>query len=489
MVDEESFRQLLQIAEPRFQLPHRTHFAEKVIPQRYCEIHSAVEKELESVKKCTFTTDLWTAQHQNRGYISLTVHYVNEYFKLQSKCLQTQEVTTDHTSISIETVLSSMLSSWNIRDKVCGAATDNASNMVNAIRMLAGVQHFPCVAHTLQLSVKSGLNVSRVQRVLGRCRKLVEHFNKSSKQTYKLREKQEMLQLPKHRLIQECITRWGSTLHMIERLMEQQAAIAAVLMEGNMRHLIPESSEWTLIEQLVDILLPFQQATEAMSGVKYPTVSTVTPLLYKLLHKTLLITETDSGVIKEVKIAINRDLKERFQSSEVQKIINVATYLDPRYKELPFVDEVTKVSILSKVEDELLAMEVMGPQSASIDERRGQLDDDDLPPPKKKKGPISTLLGDIFENQGQLSFSEVVSKEMAVYKEPAELDSDPLQWWYTRKSQYPLMSRVVKKYFSFVATSVPSERLFSSAGNVITDKRSCLTPEYANHLIFLYENQ
>uniref|UniRef100_A0A1X7SLU2 DUF659 domain-containing protein n=1 Tax=Amphimedon queenslandica TaxID=400682 RepID=A0A1X7SLU2_AMPQE len=183
--------------------------------------------ELESVEKCTFTTDLWTAQHQNRGYISLTVHYVNEYFKLQSKCLQTQEVTTDHTSISIEAVLSSMLSSWNIRDKVCGATTDNASNMVNAIRILAGIQHFPCVAHTLQLSVKSGLNVSHVQRVLGRCRKLVEHFNKSSKQTYKLREKQEMLQLPKHRLIQECITHWGSTLHMIERLMEQQAAIAA----------------------------------------------------------------------------------------------------------------------------------------------------------------------------------------------------------------------------------------------------------------------
>ena len=73
-----------------------------------------------------------------------------------------------------------------------------------------------------------------------------------------------MLQLPKHTLIQECITRWGSTLHKIERLMEQQAAIAAVLMEGNMRHLIPDSSEWSLIEQLVGILLPFQQATKAI---------------------------------------------------------------------------------------------------------------------------------------------------------------------------------------------------------------------------------
>ena len=32
VVDEVSFRGLLEIAEPRFQLPHRTHFTDKVIP-------------------------------------------------------------------------------------------------------------------------------------------------------------------------------------------------------------------------------------------------------------------------------------------------------------------------------------------------------------------------------------------------------------------------------------------------------------------------
>ena len=32
---------------------------------------------------------------------------------------------------------------------------------------------------------------------------------------------------------------------------------------------MPDSSEWTLIEQLVDILKPFQHVIVAMSGVKY----------------------------------------------------------------------------------------------------------------------------------------------------------------------------------------------------------------------------
>jgi len=55
--------------------------------------------------------------------------------------------------------------------------------------------------------------------------KLVFHL-KSTKETFKLREKQSMLKLPTHAY---CVTRWGSTLSMLERLMEQQAVIAAVL--------------------------------------------------------------------------------------------------------------------------------------------------------------------------------------------------------------------------------------------------------------------
>ena len=50
--------------------------------------------------------------------------------------------------------------------------------------------------------------------------------------------------------------------------MEQQAAIAAVLMEVKLIHLMPSSDEWTLIEDLVGILQSFQQATEIS---KYPS--------------------------------------------------------------------------------------------------------------------------------------------------------------------------------------------------------------------------
>ena len=58
-------------------------------------------------------------------------------------------------------------------------------------------------------------------------------------------------------------------------------------MEGQNTHLIPDGDEWIIIDGLVGVLKPFQKATEAMSGEKYSTISTVKPLLFKLLKVTL----------------------------------------------------------------------------------------------------------------------------------------------------------------------------------------------------------
>ena len=91
------------------------------------------------------------------------------------------------------------------------------------------------------------------------------------KAAYKLREKQKLLKIPQHALVQDCITRWGSTLHMLQRFQEQQAAIAATLMESKDTHLVPEGSEWKIIDQLLEVLTPFNVATKTMSGEKYPT--------------------------------------------------------------------------------------------------------------------------------------------------------------------------------------------------------------------------
>ena len=85
---------------------------------------------------------------------------------------------------------------------------------------------------------------------------------------------------------------------MLQYLMEQQTAISAILVEGKDRYLMLESGDWEVVETLVDLLKPFQQATTVMGAVRYPTLSTVKPLLYKLLTKILKITDGDCPTAK-----------------------------------------------------------------------------------------------------------------------------------------------------------------------------------------------
>lgn len=73
-----------------------------------------------------------------------------------------------------------------------------------------------------------------------------------------------------------------------------------------------------------------------------------------------------------------------------------------------------------------------------------------------------------------------LSQELTEYKSDKTFDSktnDSLAFWRTHQENYPILSQVARRLFSYQATSVPSERLFSSAGYCIWDRRTSLNPD------------
>ena len=65
---------------------------------------------------------------------------------------------------------------------------------------------------------------------------------------------------------------------------------------------------------------------------------------------------------------------------------------------------------------------------------------------------------------------------------------DVLQWWKEHKNEFPHLFLLFKKYMHIPATSVPSERIFSLANNIVTKKRSNLLPCNVNIQVFLHHN-
>lgn len=87
-VENEGFCFLMNNLEPRFDIPSRKYFAEKMIPALYDQTRAKVESALESAERVGLTCDGWTSR-ATESYITVTVHFINEDWEIKSYVLQT----------------------------------------------------------------------------------------------------------------------------------------------------------------------------------------------------------------------------------------------------------------------------------------------------------------------------------------------------------------------------------------------------------------
>ena len=103
---------------------------------------------------------------------------------------------------------------------------------------------------------------------------------------------------------------------------------------------------------------------------------------------------------------------------------------------------------------------------------------------------IANMLQELEDDVAEtVDHSSATDKEIDLYKSlPRVPDCDPLEWWRCHQSTFPYLSMLARKYLAIQATSVSSERVFSSAGNIVSCKRSSLKPAKINKLCFLAAN-
>ena len=79
------------------------------------------------------------------------------------------------------------------------------------------------------------------------------------------------------------------------------------------------------------------------------------------------------------------------------------------------------------------------------------------------------------------------SDELSIFLNAAvlELKRNVIDAWEEMKCVYPKLYSLAQKYCFLIGTSVPSERLFSKAGTIVTAKRNRLTTKRLSKLLFL----
>lgn len=432
--------------------------------------------------------------------------------------------------MNIANVLSEALSEWNLPPNP-PVVSDNASNMTVAAEELGASLHIGCLAHTLNLACGKALKITSVSHLLARMRRVVSYFHRSATATAILKEKQKLLKLPEHKLVIDVATRWNSAVDMISRFLEQQPAIYAALTSRELRQRDKDictltERDLTSAEELVAVLTPLKIATTALCEESVPTLSMILPLQHQLLNYIMKAKDDDSALIRQVKKEVVNDFSKRYQDACTRQDLTVATLLDPRFKSTPFLSDkdrldayheltVQAVSSLSsvksraavKVDTSEVPQSEAPPELPSLPTLPDESHDDlhTVPSPAKKSKEsepvvnkpsrptaMSSLFGDVYITsvQEQKSEQDICEAEVSQYKKEPSINAteNPLTWWRQNNERYPSLAFLAKKYLCIPATSVPSERVFSTAGDIVTAQRSQLKSEHVDRLIFLKKN-
>lgn len=151
-VERDGFRCMVRTLDAKYELPGRKVFSQKLLPELYTEVRDKVMNEIGNIEAFSATTDLWSSR-TTEPYISLTIHFIDDDWKLRNRCLQTAFFPDDHTGALIADGLKETLTAWGLDEaRLMCMTTDSGANMVCAL----GINKWPrlaCFGHRLHIAI------------------------------------------------------------------------------------------------------------------------------------------------------------------------------------------------------------------------------------------------------------------------------------------------------------------------------------------------
>ena len=492
VVNKAGWLKMVKVLEPKFQ-PGSDKFYREMMQKSFASCKERMVKILADAdpKDITLILDGWSQFHH--GYVGVNIHFIDGKWERKKFNIGCVQLDTSHTGEAMADLVQNLTQEWKVDDKITFVVRDSASNMVRMGNLL-GWQHGDCTNHTLQLTIQDELlGMASVEKLVEKCRKVCTYANKSVLFSTDISDAQVLVEghHPKQ-LAQDVRTRWNSTFDMMSRFLELK--VTAVLAKPKWVEKVEVhffNQEWELMAKAVFLLKVFKEATLMLSGSQ-ASISQVIPIV-KLIRDSLQVGASDHGV-KTLKTKLKDALNRRFGEKEDTEEYALATLLDARYKGEFFQDSEKKAAAVQKL---LVKLK----EASSDDLDVTVIEDQDAAAPVlivEKEMTIQSLMNKAIEanvrtreaSAGQVTAEDILNNYLNA---PLEVKKC-LTFWkeYEQKAEgnkiMKALARLAKQYLTPPPTSTDVERLFSVAGNILTDDRNRLLPANVEKILFMREN-
>ena len=341
LVEYDGFRRFVSSLNPSFKMICRKTVKEDCMKAFKEEKRNLRAMFKNAKSRFSLTSDLWTS-NQTVGYICITAHFIDEEWKPQKRIVKFAAMETPHTGAAMFNVMVNSIREWNMEDNLFAVTLDNASNngaMMKLLKshlllkkMLVGdgkLFHQRCAAHVINLICQAGLDflspmISMIRdsvKFIRSSQTRKEKFDEIVGQLGVLCEKTPSLDVP---------TRWNSTYLMINIAKEYHGVFDSLAIQDKQYTYKPSFEDWENAEVVCKLLKAFYEATNVISGTKYPTANLHFHEMWKVkltLEQQHYEDESDMGItVKYMK----RKFKKYWQLSWLSLCILVI--LDPQFK-------------------------------------------------------------------------------------------------------------------------------------------------------------
>lgn len=150
----------------------------------------------------------------------------------------------------------------------------------------------------------------------------------------------------------------------------------------------------------------------------------------------------------------------------------IACLLNTNFRTLQFLTQNERTGVLSHLVDVLK-------------------DNESQAVPDAEHGPENSSQNETIVNKFKSSAPRRdIATELRLYNETAYIEPDEtvLNWWKRNSFLFPNLAKVARVYLAIPASNTTSERVFSMAGHIIQKRRTNLSPQNVDKILFVHFN-
>ncbi|XP_043271591.1 E3 SUMO-protein ligase ZBED1-like isoform X2 [Venturia canescens] len=464
VVEGRGFQRLVATLRSPCEIPSKNKLEDELIPKVYETFRESVAANLACVNgEFGLAVEEWRS-NSGEYFVTLSLYYQNvDEAILECKVLTTLHAPLDWGETQWSSVIDSTLLDWDLRiERITAAVVATSRPELLASLSNRGLALVPCLLHTLQVCAQACFENADVAITLSKCRTTIGVIASHGSASTDLNVQEQLLELEENAMLMDYPAVWTSTYNMLEQLILRRNIITSILesMEGIDREAIElTEDQWKIIEDLVNVLEPFKVTIMTLSEEKMPLISLLKPLLWQLVSSHLKVKDDDSEIAKSFKESLSDMLCERYADSNVTLLLQIATTLDPRFKQLPYAPDEDKNMVNGPIKEMLTKL-------------------------------VLEETGGLCAVKSGMPAEEKANLELVQYQSEATapLDCCPLQWWAKTSVKCPNLGKLARRYNCVPACCAPPSRIPAETQVLYDTRRAALPSHLVNKLLFLHGN-